>query len=188
MNRHALLMSSLAAAILAVGSLPDARAADNSPAPKAEFGRTTIDLGVVVSNLDKAVKFYTDAIGFTEVQGFSVPGDFCADAGLTSGKPLSIRVLVLGEGESATKIKLMEVPGVETKKTDNAFIHSQFGFRYLTISVTDTNAAVARLKKAGVSPIAKCPVALPKGLPQGVYLTVVRDPDGNLVELLGPKK
>ena len=38
-----------------------------------------------------------------------------------------------------------------------------------------------RAKKAGVKP-------LPKGLPQGVYLTIVRDPDGNLIELLGPKK
>jgi catechol 2,3-dioxygenase-like lactoylglutathione lyase family enzyme len=62
------------------------------------------------------------------------------------------------------------------------------GFSYLTIVVNDTNAALARLKKAGVKPIAKTPVELPKNLAPGVFLTVVRDPDGNLVELVGPKK
>ncbi len=53
--------------------------------------------------------------------------------------------------------------------------------------INDTNVAMERLKKAGVKPLAKGPVALPKPLPQGVYLTVVRDPDGNIVELVGPK-
>jgi hypothetical protein len=45
------------------------------------------------------------------------------------------------------------------------------------------------LAKLGVKPIAKSPVLLPESLVPGkMYLTVVRDPDGNLVELIGPKK
>jgi lactoylglutathione lyase len=152
------------------------------------FSSKTIDLGVCVSDVDKAAKFYTEAVGFKEVKPFAVPGDFCADAGLTNGKPLNIRVFVLGDGDTATKIKLMSVPGVSTKKNDNEFVHSEQGFRYLTIFVNDMNAALERLKKAGVAPLGKAPVALPKGLPEGVFLTVVRDPDGNLVELVGPKK
>ena len=77
---------------------------------------------------------------------------------------------------------------MKSKKVDHRHIHSSLGFSYLTIVVKDTTAAVARAKKAGVRPIAKGPVPLPKGLPQGVYLTIVRDPDGNLIELVGPKK
>jgi catechol 2,3-dioxygenase-like lactoylglutathione lyase family enzyme len=154
---------------------------------QGEFGRQTIDLGVVVRDVEKSVKFYTEAIGFQEQPGFSVPGGFAADAGLTDGKPLEIRVLTLGDKESATKLKLMAVPQAEPKKSDNRFIHSQFGFSYLTVYVKDTRAAMNRLKKAGVKPVAKGPVELPPGLPQGVFLTVVRDPDGNLVELVGPK-
>lgn len=151
------------------------------------FASKIIDLGVVVSDVDKAAAFYKNAIGFQEVKGFSVPGDFCADAGLTSGKPLDIRVLVLGEGD-ATKLKIMSVVGVNTKKSDNDYIHSQQGFRYLTIMVKDMNASMERLKKAGIKPMAKSPVPLPKGFPEGVFLTCVRDPDGNIVELVGPKK
>jgi hypothetical protein len=37
------------------------------------FPRTTIDLGCVVTDLDKSVRFYTEGIGFREVKGFEVP-------------------------------------------------------------------------------------------------------------------
>jgi len=174
----------LAAALLAIvawGGPSSAVAAEK------EFTRTTIDLGVVVSDIKKSVEFYTGAIGFTEVTGFQVPGGFCKDSGLTDGAMLDIRVLVLGSGESATKLKLMQLPNVQSKKSDNRHIHSQLGFSYITVFVNDTQAAMARLEKMRVAPIAKGPVQLPAGLPQDVFLTVVRDPDGNLIELVGPK-
>lgn len=173
---------------VAVGAATLTIAAARAEDKPSEFARATIDVGVVVSDVEKAARFYTEAIGMTEAEGFSVPGDFGADAGLTDGKPLTIRVFVLGEGKGATHLKLMHVPGADSKPSDNRFIHSQQGLSYLTIFVADTNAALVRLKKAGVKPVAKGPVPLPKGLPQGVFLTVVRDPDGNLVELVGPKK
>lgn len=153
-----------------------------------KFARTTIDLGCVVSDVDAAVKFYTGAIGFKEIRGFDVPADFGTRAGLTDRQPLSIRVLVLGDDETATKLKLMEVPGVKSKASDNTTIHAQLGFSYLTVYVADMDAAVARLNKAGVKILAEGPAALPATLAEGVYLTVVRDPDGNLIELVGPKK
>jgi lactoylglutathione lyase len=157
-------------------------------ADDSEFSRPVIDMGVVVSDVDASVKFYTEVIGFKEMDGFKVPAGFSKDAGLTDEKPLDIRVLQLDEDENATKLKLMQLPGVKSKKSDNRFIHSQLGISYLTIFVEDMTKALDRLKKAGVKPVAKGPVALPEPLPRGVFLTVVRDPDGNLVELVGPKK
>jgi uncharacterized protein (TIGR03067 family) len=156
--------------------------------PKSEFSRGTIDLGMVTSNVARSVKFYTEAIGFQEIQGFSVDAQLCADAGLTDHKSLDIRVLVLEDNPAATRLKLMSLPGVESKTSDNAFIHSQLGFRYLTIYVSDGNAALERLKRAGVKPLVKGPVKLPEALGPGMTLSVVRDPDGNLVELIGPMK
>lgn len=182
MFRNAMIV--LAAVLAATVVMVRAQAVS---AAESEFAATTIDLGVVVSDVDKAVAFYTKAIGFKEVEGFSVPADFAGDTGLTDNQALDIRVLVLGDDETATKLKLMTVPGVRSEKGANDFIHSQRGYSYITIMISDTNAALERLKKAGVKPLAKGPVALPKPLPQGVYLTVVRDPDGNIVELVGPK-
>ncbi len=158
-------------------------------ADDSAFTRSTIDLGCVVSDLDKSVRFYTEGVGFTELKGFDVPATLATDAGLTDGMPLAIRVLVLGEGDSATKLKLMHVAGTAPRTGDTEFIHSHTGFRYLSIFVADTDAALARLAKLGVKPIAKSPVALPASLaPAGMHLTCVRDPDGNLVELIGPRK
>lgn len=171
-----------AAAILTVGSVASSFAAE--PA-KSEFSRSTIDLGMVVTDVAKSAKFYTDAIGFKEAQGFSVSAEFCADAGLTDKKELNIRVFTLGDEPSATRLKLMTVPGVKTRKSDNDFVHSQTGFRYLSIYVADGGAALERLRKAGVKPLGKAPVAIP-GNADGLSLAVVRDPDGNLVELIGP--
>jgi predicted enzyme related to lactoylglutathione lyase len=81
----------------------------------------------------------------------------------------------------------MQFTNANAKPIDNRFIHSSLGIRYLTILVKDMDAAVARAKKAGVEPMAKGPIALPEGLSAGVYLACVRDPDGNIIELLGPR-
>ena len=165
-----------------------AAAAAIHAAEPVTFPRTTIDLGTVVSDLDKSVRFYTEGIGFRELKGFDVSADLAAAAGLTDSKPLSIRVLVLGEGPEATKLKLMQVAGTSPRTGDTDFIHSHTGFRYLTIMVNDMTAALERLAKLGVKPLAKSPVALPESLAPGMTLTCVRDPDGNIVELLGPRK
>jgi lactoylglutathione lyase len=174
----------LVALISATGLFP----AVTAVAADEEFARTTIDLGLVVSDVNKSVAFYTQAVGFKEVPGFQVTGQFTGDAGLTDGHPVNVRVLVLGDGPTATRLKLMELPAAAPKRGDNKFIHSEFGFRYITISVTDMTSAVARLEKAGVKPSAKCPIQLPKSLAAEAYLTVFRDPDGNFVEFVGPKK
>lgn len=157
----------------------------NRNAAPADFRRTTIDLGVNVGDLDASADFYVNVIGFTEVEGFEVTADFCTAAGLTDEQPLAVRVFVLGDEESATRLKLMEIPGVETKQSDNAYVHSQFGYRYLTILVADMNAALERLKASGGAPLADGPVLIGED-PSGDYLIVVRDPDGNLIELIGP--
>ena len=149
-----------------------------------EFARTTIDLGIVVSDVEKAAQFYKNALGFTEVPGFDVSKEMAGDSGLADYHAFRVRVLVLGDEASATKIKIMEFNKAPGKKVDNQFIHSSLGFSYLTIFVSDTTAAVKRAKRAGIHPI-KEPYQLGGG---NFYLTLVKDPDGNIIELVGPKK
>ena len=153
-----------------------------------EFASPTIDLGVVVSDIEKSANFYTKVIGFKEQKGFSVPAEFAAKAGLTDKRQLDIRVFTLGEGPSATKLKLMQVKGANGVPGKNEFIETQFGFRYLTIMVADTSKAVERANAAGAKAIASGTVAIPKDIAEGLYLTIYKDPDGNFVELVGPKK
>lgn len=155
---------------------------------QSNFSSATIDLGVVVTDIEKSLKFYTEALGFKELPGFKVPAGFATEAGLTDGKELDIKVLVLGEGAGATKLKLMQIKGAKPARSKQEVIEAQTGFRYLTLMVADTTAAVERATKAGHKAIAKGTCAIPQDIAPGQYLTIYKDPDGNFVELVGPKK
>lgn len=155
---------------------------------ESNFAAPTFDLGMVVSDINKSLKFYTEVIGFTEVQGFKVPPQFAVDTGLANNYELDVHVLVLGQGPTATKLKLMQFKTAPGARVDNSFIHSSYGYRYLTIAVKNLNTAVDKANKAGGKLIAKCPVPLPEGFPAGLALANYRDPDGNLIELVGPWK
>jgi lactoylglutathione lyase len=167
------------ALILAIASL--GLRAQETGKPK-EFSKPVIDIGIVVRDAEKSGKFYTEAVGFTEVKGFSVTGELGKKIGLIDNHPVDVRVFVLGEGELATRIKLLSFPGVTGKSADRAYIHSAPGINYLTLYVTSTDQALERLKKAGVKPLGETPLSISTN----VRLTTFRDPDGNFIELIGP--
>lgn len=160
----------------------------NFPDEESGFSSTTIDLGMVVSDIEKSVKWYKDVVGMQELNGFDVPGPFAQDIGLTNKLPFHVHVLVLGEGASATKLKLMQFKENPGARVDNSYIHSSYGFRYLTIFVKDLNKSIARAEQHGAKAIAKGAHPLPPGFPEGLGIAVYRDPDGNFVELVGPWK
>src|SRR5689334_16329624 len=89
-----------------------ALASNSVRAADGEFSSATIDLGVVTTDVAKSVKFYTEAIGFKELKGFSVGAEYAKEVGLTDGHRLDIHVLALGDEPTATKLKLMSLPGV----------------------------------------------------------------------------
>jgi lactoylglutathione lyase len=155
--------------------------------PGEVFAHDTIQVGIVVSDLEASATWYTEVLGFAETEGFEVPAQLCTDAGLTDEQPLTVRVFTSDAmNDDATRVKLMEQPGVESKRSDNTFIHSQLGLSYLTIGVRDIDASMARVHAAGGKALAKGPVQL-GSRPDSDWLALVRDPDGNLIELIGPK-
>ncbi|HEY5912224.1 MAG TPA: VOC family protein [Verrucomicrobiae bacterium] len=157
------------------------------PALKAadsEFRKPIIDLGMVVKNADATAKFLTNAIGFKEVRGFPVSSELGRKIGLIDGLATEVRVFVLDEIDQATRIKVLSFPEAGAKQADQKFIHSTLGFRYLTLYVSDMNRTLDRLKKANVALLGETPV----DLGGGNWLVACKDPDGNFVELIGPKK
>jgi catechol 2,3-dioxygenase-like lactoylglutathione lyase family enzyme len=152
------------------------------------FTTPRVDIGIVVSDVERSVKFYTEGLGFTERPGFDVPAEMGGDSGLSDYKPFHVHVLALDDSEHATNVKLMEFPGVQSERPANDFIHTSLGVSYLTIYVQDITAAVERARRAGALPLAKGPILLPRKFPEGIYLALVRDPDGNMIELVGPKR
>jgi len=152
------------------------------------FSSARVDFGIIVSDIAKAATFYT-AIGFKEVGGFSVPAEMGEKSGLTDkGKPFEVRIFQLGDGEDATNVKIMQFAGTSSQRPDNSYIHSALGVRYLTLYVDDMDAAVERAGRGGAAPLAEGPYKLPETFPEGIWLTCVRDPDGNIIEFVGPRK
>lgn len=180
--------------LVTAGLLSAANAQEKTPvagetpvADESPFASKTIDIGTVVSDLDRSVKWYTEALGLKALDPFDVPGDFAKQIGLSNNLPFQVRVLVLGEGEQATKLKLMQFKTAPGARVDQSYLHSTYGFRYLTLFVKDIDASLARAAKQGARPIAEGVKPLPPGFPEGIYIAVLRDPDGNFVELVGPK-
>lgn len=153
----------------------------------SDFSSATVSFGLVVSDIRKSVAFYRDAIGMIEAGGFDVPPSMGGDAGLCDYKPFHVHIMQLADTDDATEIKLMQFPDSPGARINNDFIHSSYGVRYLTIHVESIAAAVDRAKKHGAPVLGKGVVALPPSFPAGLCIACVRDPDGNIIEFVGPK-
>lgn len=152
--------------------------------PASEFSRPVLDLGVVVRDQARTAKFLTNAIGLKEVNGFSVTPELGRDIGLIDGHAVEVRVFVMEDVPLATRIKVLSFPKAEAGVPDQEFIHSTLGFSYLTLFVSDMSRALERLEREKVPLLGKSPV----DLGGGNLLVTVRDPDGNFIELIGPRR
>ena len=153
-------------------------------AAEGDFSKPFIDVGMVVKDSERTAQFLTNVVGFKEVRGFSVNAEVRRKIGLGDGYPAEVRVFMLGGTEPATRIKVLSFPKAQCKQADQAFIHSTLGFRYLTLYVTDLNQILARLKKAGVPTLGETPMEMGAG----TWLMAIKDPDGNFIEFVGPRK
>lgn len=161
--------------------------AQDGEAPEARKGYTSarVDFGIMVSDIAKAKAFYEQGLGLTETRSFEAPGEVGAATGLSDNLPFTVHVLQIGDGADATQVKLLEVPGTRPHRPDNSFLHSSYGIRYLTFYVSDLAGSLERLAGQGVKPLGQGAVALPESVAPGMGIAVVRDPDGNFVELVG---
>ena len=154
--------------------------------PKADgvFSRHTMEIGFVVSDVEKAAKFYTEVVGMTEIKGFTAPAQVATKFGLTDGHAIKVRKFALADVKDSPALKMMSFPGVDVAKPDQKFIHSTLGWSYLTMFVNDMGDVVARAEKAGVKFLGETPAKLGGNN----YLSVYQDLDGNFIELIGPAK
>ncbi|NNJ25205.1 VOC family protein [Alienimonas chondri] len=180
----ALALLPVAALFAALGSFAPA---DHHEGEKAEdFGhyrKPTIDVGVIVSDVGAAEEFYESVLGFEEIDEFTVSEQIAGDSGLTDYRKFTADVMAIGWGENATRIKLIEMAGRPAARVDNQFISSTYGPSYLTLHVKDMDPILKAAAEHKLKPLAKGPVKIgEKG-----YLALLRDPDGNFIELVGPR-
>ncbi|MBN9689914.1 MAG: VOC family protein [Verrucomicrobia bacterium] len=180
LRRMGLGMSGLVVALAYLSWGGVAQAADTAK----EFTKPTIDIGMFAQDPDRTAAFLTNAIGFRELPSFAVSAELGKKIGLVNNHPFVIRMFTLGEGEDATRLKVISIPKVEGQKPNQKFLESTYGLRYLTLYVTDMTRALERLKAEKVTLLGESPV----DLGGGTLLVAFQDPDGNFIELIGKRK
>lgn len=148
-----------------------------------EFSSPVISIGVVVEDLDKALDFYTNVIGMTEVSEFGVDVEKAKELGLSNNERFDVKVLKLENSEQATQWKLMTF-GKKAKHPKQEYVPDDTGMQYITIFVKSMKPFIERIKKHNVKMLGKTPVMLNNDR----QFVLVQDPDGTFIELIGPPK
>jgi len=128
------------------------------------LAKSAIDLGIVVSDGERALAFYRDVVGFSHE----------ADVPMPLGGGGTMHRLWCGD----SLIKLVDL-NTTPEADDAAGIVGRQGYRYFTITVSNLDEVVAKCEAAG----APIPVPISEVRP-GVRIAMVEDPDGNWVEFL----
>jgi catechol 2,3-dioxygenase-like lactoylglutathione lyase family enzyme len=151
--------------------------------PPEEFSNPNISVGVIVSDLEKSIDFYTNVIGMTKTGGFDVDGEKSKMLGLTDGRSIEVTVLKLVDGKQTTQWKLMSF-GEKSNHPKQHYIHDDTGVQYITIFVNNLKPFIDRIEKNNVKILSEKPSALGND----TFLLLVQDPDGTFIELIGPHK
>lgn len=147
---------------------------------QSEFSSPTIQIGVVVEDLEKSIQFYTDIIGMQQTGGFDVTSEIAKSTGLTNGLPLSVATMKLEDAPSANEWKLMSF-GKKGENASHQYIDTDTGMRYITIFYNSLNDVLQRIKENNIETLGETPVLLP----DGNHFILVQDPDGTFIELIG---
>lgn len=122
--------------------------------------KDSLDIGVIVSDIEASLNFYRDILGLQFVG--SVPVWFGTMHRLRFG---------------TSDFKLIEPRTVPPRGA--AGLENQLGFRYVTFVVKDLSGLCAELRGKGIEFTLKETQIRP-----GSRIAMVRDPDGNIVEFV----
>ncbi|MCB0542483.1 MAG: VOC family protein [Saprospiraceae bacterium] len=147
---------------------------------KSDFDKPIIQIGIVVSDLDRSLNFYKNVLGMQEVGTIDLDAEFGKSSGLTGGAPTQVQVLKLEDNKYATEWKLMSFDSL-SPAAKPLHIQDGIGMRYATISVSHMKPFLDRLRQNNVPLLGDCPVELEKGR----YFVLFQDPDGIFIELIG---
>lgn len=122
--------------------------------------KDSLDIGVIVSNIEASLSFYRDTLGLEFVE--KIP--------LWFGTMYRLRF-------GTSDFKLIQANSTPSKGP--AGIDSQLGFRYVTFPVKNISEICERLEAKGIRYYFS-----PKEIRPGVKIAMVLDPDENVVEFV----
>jgi catechol 2,3-dioxygenase-like lactoylglutathione lyase family enzyme len=183
-----LLIAAAAAASLSSSAQPSPETpASSGAAPPGLVVGSGNFFSPIVRDLDAALAFYRDGIGF-EVQG--APSDAGENLPLRNmfGLPdARIRWIVARPPSMSTGVEIVEISGAGGQPLERRV--QDPGAFTLIVFVRDLDATLSRLEALGAPVVTSggAPATLPFG-DQDARMVMVKDPDGHFVELVQPKR
>lgn len=126
-------------------------------------GKESLDMGLLVGNIQANLRFYKDILGLKLME----------TAPVRLGTMYRLRF-------GSSDFKLIEPKALPPKGPTG--IEGQLGFRYVTFVIQDLSEVCGHLKEQGVEFVSP-----EREIRPGVRIALVKDPDGNVVELLERK-
>ena len=137
---------------------------------------------LTVSNLDNAVTFYEQALGFKKV-GERVISDRNFDY-LTGVFGTRVRAATLQLGDEKIELEQYVAPGGQSIPVDSR--SNDLWFQHFAVVVSDMDAAYEHLRPFGLQSISSAPQTIPESnrAAAGIKAYKFKDPDGHPLELL----
>ena len=141
-------------------------------------------LNIVVRDMARSLRFYTDVLGFTKTKEAHLEGDWIGRiVGLDGVKAHAVFIVAPGGEPRIELLQYFAPPGQSLPENSRA---NTLGLRHVAFRVDDMAAAVAKLKAAGVTLFSE-PVRVPAGVVKFAAgdktLVYFLDPDGVILEL-----
>jgi len=135
----------------------------------------SIDIGIVVQDLDRAEKFYAGVLGLPMVREVEISEEKAKRSGCASGR-FAFKAFQAGD------VQLKVVQADAAPAAGGGKVDAATGFRYITFSVESIEAAHDALRAAGAAIQGEITEVAP-----GRFIIFFQDPDGNLLECVGPR-
>jgi catechol 2,3-dioxygenase-like lactoylglutathione lyase family enzyme len=134
-------------------------------------------IGICVSDLERSIRFYRDALGFTYVCDLEVAGE--PSDTLLRLKDVQLKAVYLER--DGFRIELLHYASPERKPAPRAREMNDLGLTHLSFRVSGVEATLTALRAAGATVLEETIIRIPGGDPLAAFLT---DPDGVLIELV----
>ncbi len=137
---------------------------------------------MTVSDMDRAVAFYTTVLDFHKISDDEVTGPILETLEGVFGA--HVRIVRLRLGGETIALTAYLTPGGRPIPVDSA--SNDRWFQHISIIVSDMDRAYARLRAARVAYASTEPQLLPKTIPGAAGITAFyfRDPDNHIIEVL----
>ncbi len=141
-------------------------------------------INIIVSNLEKSVKFYTEILGFKEIRRAKLKGYWIEQVVGLENVEAEVSYIIASEGE--LRIELLHYFAPKGEKVEYNSIANTIGIRHVAFQVKNIYDFVEMLKNKGVKFISKpveVPISTIKHDDGHKILCYFHDPDGVILEL-----